>query len=117
MKSSIGLMDKEAFSEAVYDVVKHIPKGRATNYGSIAKAIGYPQLSRKVGKVLSECPQDENIPAHRVVNSRGMLSGRDGFETPDRMQQLLEEEGIGVSDNKIDNWEKVYWDPLKEIEV
>lgn len=110
------ILDKEGFRKAVYDIVKLIPAGRATSYGAIARAVGYSNMSRMVGAVMGNC-RDEKIPAHRVVNSQGCLSGRFAFETPQKMQELLEAEGIKVKDNKICNWKKVYWNPLEEIQL
>jgi len=110
------ILDKESFREAVYDVVRLVPSGRATSYGAIAKAIGYPNMSRMVGAVMGGC-QEKEVPAHRVVNSQGYLSGRFAFETPGKMQKLLEDEGIRVKENKICNWKKIYWNPLEEIKL
>lgn len=110
------ILDKESFKKAVYDIVRLIPLGRATSYGAIAKAVGYPNMSRMVGAIMGDC-SEEKIPAYRVVNSQGYLSGRFAFETPTRMQELLEAENIKVKDNKICNWRKVYWNPLQEIKL
>lgn len=107
--------EKEGFIEAVYEIVKTIPAGRATSYGAIARASGYFNLSRMVGKVMSECDSKRTgVPAHRVVNSQGILSGHEAFGG-DTMQKLLEAEGIIVVNNKIKNWSKVFWDPMEEI--
>lgn len=109
---------KESLSDAVYDIVRSIPYGRASSYGAIAKAIGYPDMSRLVGRIMGECDSRETgIPAHRVVNSQGVLSGKDCFETPTKMQELLEAEGIKVVNNRIQNWKTVFWNPLNEIEL
>ncbi|HCC51396.1 MAG TPA: cysteine methyltransferase [Porphyromonadaceae bacterium] len=110
--------DKEALAQAVYDIVIQVPPGRATSYGAIAKAIGYPNLSRMVGRIMKNSSDYcKNLPAHRVVNSQGLLSGKDGFEHSGQMQQLLEQEGITVKGNKINNWKNVFWDPMKEIQL
>lgn len=107
---------KESLSEAVYEIVKRIPEGRATSYGAIAKAVGYPNMSRLIGRIMGECHSDEtHIPAHRVVNSQGILSGKDCFATPTKMQELLEAEGVKVKNDKIQNWKTIFWDPLDEI--
>ena len=111
-----GKLDTEEFRLLVFQVVCLIPRGRATSYGVIARSIGYPTLSRMVGRVLANATEND-IPAHRVVNSQGCLSGKDAFETPDRMQNLLESEGITVENNRIKNWEKVFWDPVIEISI
>jgi methylated-DNA-protein-cysteine methyltransferase-like protein len=109
-------VEKESFKQAIYEIVKTIPKGRATSYGAIAKAVGYPHLSRMVGKVMGECDsRNSGIPAHRVVNSQGILSAKDAFGTSGEMQQLLESEGVTVVNDRIRNWKTVFWDPLKEI--
>lgn len=105
--------NREAFYTAVYDIVVQIPAGRACSYGAIAKAIGYPQHSRMVGQAMKTCPKD--LPAYRVVNNQGILSGKDCFEYPEKMQQLLEAEGIQISNNRIKDWKKVFWNPIDEI--
>ncbi len=109
---------KEQLSEAVYEIVRRIPPGRATSYGAIAKAIGYPNMSRMVGHIMGECNSDEtHIPAHRVVNSQGVLSAKDSFATPTRMQELLEQEGTTVINDRIKNWKNIFWNPLEEISL
>jgi methylated-DNA-protein-cysteine methyltransferase-like protein len=111
-------IDKDRFRKAVYDVVCCIPRGRATSYGAIAKAIGYPNMSRLVGNVMGECDSlTSHIPAHRVVNSQGVLSAKAVFGNPLGMQSLLEQEGITVLNNTIVNWKTVFWDPLSEINI
>lgn len=109
--------DKDTFTRAVYEIVCMIPAGRATSYGAIARAANYPNRSRLVGKILSQCPQDENIPAHRVVNSNGFLSGLNAFGNSGEMRQLLEAEGIIVFHNRIKNWKDIFWDPVQEINL
>ncbi len=109
-------LNTEDFSSLVFQVVLLIPKGRATSYGAIAHAIGYPTLSRMVGRVLANA-SEENVLAHRVVNSQGVLSGKDAFSTPTMMQELLESEGVVVENNRIKNWEKVFWNPLSELNL
>lgn len=110
--------NKNDFVQAIHQVVRTIPRGRATSYGAIAKAIGYPNMSRMVGRVMSQCDSSvSGIPAHRVVNSQGQLSGCAAFGSGYEMQQLLEQEGIVVHDNRIRNWKTVFWDPLNEISL
>lgn len=109
-------LDKEDFRQAVYEVVRHIPYGRATSYGAVARAIGYSNMSRLVGKMMGSCPPDNDIPAHRVVNSQGILSGREAFGNADQMQRLLEAEGIKVVNNRIRNWKKIFWNPIEELQ-
>jgi methylated-DNA-protein-cysteine methyltransferase related protein len=111
-------IDRADFQQAVYDVVRSIPRGRATSYGAIAEAIGFPNHSRLVGKVMNGCSStDEHIPAHRVVNSQGKLVGGGSFSTPDQMKQLLQSEGIEVSENRIRNWKNVFWNPMEELKM
>lgn len=111
-------VDKEVLTQAVYDIVRTIPHGRATSYGAIAKATGYYNLSRMVGRIMSECNSSiTNIPAHRVVNSQGVLSGKDAFGSSNEMQKLLESEGVVIINNKIRNWRTVFWNPLEEISI
>lgn len=111
-------IDKKILTQAVYDIVRRIPVGRATSYGAIAKAIGYPNMPRLVGKIMGECASDETgLPAHRVVNSQGNLSGKAAFTGSKSMQSLLEAEGISVVNDKIVNWKKVFWNPIDEIEI
>ncbi len=101
---------------AVYDIVNLIPCCRATSYGAIAKAVGYPNWSRKVGKIMSECNSFETgIPAHRVVNSQGILTASKAFGGNGEMQKILESEGVEVVNNRIKNWKQVFWDPMKEL--
>jgi len=105
--------ERENFAKAVYEIVKLIPEGRATSYGAIAKAAGYPNMSRLTGKVLSEADcLSSGIPAHRVVNSQGMLSAKDSF---DDLISMLQSEGITVKNDRISDWKKVFWNPLEEI--
>lgn len=111
-------IDKDSFRQAVYDVVCTIPTGRATSYGAIAKAIGYPNFSRMVGHVMAACNSEEtSIPAHRVVNSQGILSGKDAFGCANEMQRTLEREGVEVKNDRIVNWKKVFWNPMTEINL
>ncbi len=108
--------DINQLQQAVYEIVKLIPSGRATSYGAIAKAVGFPNLSRLVGRIMSQCDSEvSHIPAHRVVNSSGILSAKDSFGAPGRMQRLLELEGIVVINDRIQNWKKIFWNPLEEL--
>ena len=109
-------MDRNDFTQAVYDIVACIPYGRATSYGAIARAIGHPNRSRMVGHVMSGCEgHGVTLPAHRVVNSQGVLSGKESFGASGEMQQRLEAEGIVVVNDKIRHWKSVFWDPLQEL--
>ncbi|MEN9884250.1 MAG: hypothetical protein RLZZ420_1467 [Bacteroidota bacterium] len=104
------------FFEDVFAVVRLIPPGRVTNYGSIAKYLGTGLSSRMVGWAMNASHQSaEYVPAHRVVNRNGMLSGKHHFETPTAMQEKLEEEGIVIRDDQVVDFRTIYWDPEKEL--
>lgn len=104
------------FYEQVYQVVRLIPSGRVTSYGAIAAYLGSKQSSRMVGWAMnnSHC-QQEYVPAHRVVNRNGLLTGKRHFDGPSAMQQLLESEGIQIENNQILNLKEVFWDPTVEL--
>lgn len=105
------------FFQAVYDLARLIPEGRVTSYGAIARALGTRSGSRMVGWAMSASHAAiPPVPAHRVVNSAGLLTGKDHFETPTRMQELLEAEGIEVKENKVVRFGTLYWDPMVEID-
>jgi len=104
------------FFERVYDVVRCIPPGRVTSYGAIARFIGSPQSSRMVGWAMNAAhSQSEDIPAHRVVNRNGLLTGKHHFRHENLMQELLESEGIVIEDDRIIFFKKHFWDPYKEL--
>jgi len=103
-----------SFFERVYAVVRLVPFGRVTSYGAIAKYLGAARSARMVGYAMNASHQ-KNVPAHRVVNRKGLLTGKHHFEGSNLMQQLLENEGIVVIENQIQNLESVYWDPSKEL--
>jgi methylated-DNA-protein-cysteine methyltransferase-like protein len=107
-------MDKTSFFQDVYDVVKLIPEGRVTSYGAIAEYLGTASSARMVGWALNSS-FGKDIPAHRVVNRNGLLTGKKYFGHPDRMQELLEREGIRVRDNQIMEFDRLFWDPRKEL--
>jgi methylated-DNA-protein-cysteine methyltransferase-like protein len=101
-----------SFFEKVYRVVRRIPKGRVTSYGAIASYIGSAGSSRMAGWAMNASHAQKNsVPAHRVVNRNGMLTGKHHFGGPDVMQQLLESEGVEIEDNQVVNFEKLFWDP------
>jgi methylated-DNA-protein-cysteine methyltransferase-like protein len=102
------------FFERVYEIVSQIPEGKVTSYGAIAKVLGTARSARMVGWAMNASHNREDVPAHRVVNRKGLLSGKHHFEGTNLMQQLLENEGIQVVDNQIVDFEKVFW--LPEIE-
>jgi len=110
-------MDKhEGFFEKVFQVVKEIPYGRVSSYGAIAEYLGSKGSSRMVGWAMNASHSTtQNIPAHRVVNRIGMLSGKHHFGGPEVMHQLLESEGIAVEADKILEFEKYFWDPKLEL--
>ena len=100
------------FFNLVYDVTRKIPEGRVTTYGAIARCIGSPGASRMVGWALNNCHSfHEYIPAHRVVNRNGHLTGKHHFRHPDLMQELLESEGIQVVNDQIVNFKEKFWEP------
>src|SRR5438128_443164 len=104
------------FFENVWDVVKQIPEGRVTTYGAIANYLGTKSSARMVGYALNTGFSGKPvIPAQRVVNRNGMLSGKVHFATPTLMEELLQKEGISVEKDKIVNFEKVFWDPNVEL--
>mgnify|MGYP000433386768 CR=1 FL=1 len=106
------------FFQSVFDIVRLIPEGRATNYGAIAKALSTPRSSRMVGWAMNAAhSQEEYVPAHRVVNRNGLLTGKMHFNPPEKMQEELEKEGIEVKEDKIVNFKEVFWDPNTELEL
>ncbi len=105
------------FFKLVFEVVKLIPKGRVTSYGAIAAYLGAKKSSRVVGYAMNASHSIPGIPAHRVVNRIGMLTGKMHFDTPDRMQELLESEGIKVEKDIIINFHELFWDPTIELEL
>ena len=104
----------DGFFAKVYRITAQIPYGRVTSYGAIAKFLGTPRSARMVGWALNGSDK-ENVPAHRVVNRNGLLSGKHHFQGTNLMQQLLESEGIEVIDNKVSDFDKHFWDPNKEL--
>jgi methylated-DNA-protein-cysteine methyltransferase-like protein len=110
------LTNKHSFFEDVWDVARYIPKGRVTSYGAIANYLGTKMSARMVGWAMSAASNVKpKVPAHRVVNRNGMLSGKMHFATPDRMQQQLEKEGIEVKKDKVVQFDELFWDPAKEL--
>ena len=106
------------FFENVYKIVRLIPKGRVTNYGAIAKALGTAKSSRMVGWAMNSAHnQSPSVPAHRVVNRNGLLTGKNAFATPTLMQELLEKENIKITQDKIIDFKKIFWDPVLEIKI
>jgi methylated-DNA-protein-cysteine methyltransferase-like protein len=103
------------FFENVHAVAKLIPKGRVTSYGAIARYLGTGMSARMVGWAMNATHLDKKIPAHRVVNSAGLLTGKHHFETPRTMQDRLQKEGVRVKQDKVQDFEKKFWDPAKEL--
>jgi methylated-DNA-protein-cysteine methyltransferase-like protein len=99
------------FFERVYEIARQIPEGKVTSYGAIAKALGIGRSARMVGWAMNASHNREDIPAHRVVNRIGLLSGKHHFAGTNLMQQLLENEGVKVVNNQIVNFEKHFWMP------
>ena len=108
-------MQEDGFFQKVYEVTKQVPFGRVTSYGSIAKFLGTPRSARMVGWALNASHLDDSIPAHRVVNRQGLLSGKHHFKGSNLMQQLLENENIQVENNRIVSFKDVFWDPNIEL--
>ena len=107
---------EDSFFERVYAVAREIPKGRVTSYGAIAACLGSKLSARMVGWAMNGAHSVRPaVPAHRVVNRQGMLSGKHHFTPPGRMQQLLEKEGIMVQDDQVQHFDKLFWDPAKEL--
>jgi len=106
----------ESFFEMVYDVARQIPKGRVTSYGAIAACLGTKLSARMVGWAMNGAGRIKpKIPAHRVVNRIGVLSGKHHFSPPGSMEKRLKKEGIRVKNDQVVDFEKLFWDPLKEL--
>ncbi|WP_298246087.1 MGMT family protein [uncultured Christiangramia sp.] len=108
------MKDNSGFFDRVYEVCRQIPKGRVTSYGAIAKSLGAARSARMVGWAMNNS-HDKNVPAHRVVNRNGMLSGKHHFSGTNAMQQLLEAEGVEVKELQVVNFKELFWDPMKEL--
>lgn len=106
----------KSFYDKVYDLVRQIPEGKVTSYGAIAAYLGRKGSARLVGYAMNNSHSLEDVPAHRVVNRKGLLTGRYHFSPPSLMQQLLENEGITIEDDQILNFKQVFWDPMMELE-
>jgi methylated-DNA-protein-cysteine methyltransferase-like protein len=107
---------KQDFFEAVWELVRQIPEGRVTSYGAIAKALGSGKSSRIVGYAMNASHiAIPPVPAHRVLNRNGLLTGKAHFATPALMQELLESENIEVNENKVVRFRELFWDPVKEL--
>jgi methylated-DNA-protein-cysteine methyltransferase-like protein len=108
--------DKENIYETIYAVVRSVPHGRVTSYGAVAASIGVKSGARLVGYAMNMCHGVKpKVPAHRVVNRNGMLTGKHHFATPTEMEQLLKKEGIVVKDDKVVRFVELFWDPAVEM--
>ena len=106
----------ENFFELVYEVARQIPKGRITSYGAIAACLGTKSSARMVGWAMNGATRIKpKVPAHRVVNRLGILSGKAHFSPPGNMEKLLKKEGIKVKNDQVVDFEKLFWDPVKEL--
>ncbi|HEY9364022.1 MAG TPA: MGMT family protein [Chitinophagaceae bacterium] len=107
---------EDGFFNLVYEVVRQVPKGRVTSFGAIAASLGTKLSARMVGWAMNGAHLVKpKVPAHRVVNRQGLLTGKHHFNPPEKMQQLLEKEGVQVEEDKVINFSKVFWDPSKEL--
>lgn len=111
------MTNQSTFFDDVYEVVKLIPKGRVTSYGAIAKYLGSAKSSRLVGYAMNAAHALPDVPAQRVVNRNGLLTGKHHFATQTRMQELLEADGIMVKDDQVVDFEKRFWDPMVELSI
>jgi len=106
----------ENFFELVFEVARQIPKGRVTSYGAIAACLGTKSSARMVGWAMNGCRNVRpKVPAHRVVNRLGILSGKHHFDDPEQMEKLLKKEGVKVKNDTVVDFEKIFWDPGKEL--
>jgi methylated-DNA-protein-cysteine methyltransferase-like protein len=114
----IKLSEENAdFFDRVYQVVKLIPKGRVTSYGAIANYLGTKRSSRMVGWAMNAAHSNPEIPAHRVVNRQGLLTGKMHFETPTTMENRLKSEGISIINDQIQDFKTLFWDPMIELKL
>ena len=109
--------NKRDFFQLVYQVVRLIPAGRVTSYGAIANYLGTKKSSRMVGWAMNASHGIKDVPAHRVVNRMGLLTGKMHFETPEKMEELLILEGIMVENNQVIDFIKRFWDPILELNL
>lgn len=106
---------RENFFADVFDIVRLVPEGRVTTYGAIAQCLGLKSGARMVGWAMNASHGEKGVPAHRVVNRNGLLTGRHQFETPTTMEKRLKKEGIKVVKNQIADFDKLFWDPAEKI--
>jgi methylated-DNA-protein-cysteine methyltransferase-like protein len=103
------------FFDSVYQVVRMVPYGRVTSYGAIAKYLSTPKSSRVVGWAMNAAHSIPDVPAHRVVNRNGLLTGKMHFSSPNEMQLLLEKEGVSIINDQVQNFKTLFWDPSLEL--
>jgi methylated-DNA-protein-cysteine methyltransferase-like protein len=109
------MVTESSFFTKVYTVVQLVPEGKVTTYGAIAKYLGSPQSSRMVCWAMNAAHSHPDVPAHRVVNRKGLLTGKHHFGGGNIMKQLLENEGIKVIQDQIQNFEDYFWDPIEHL--
>jgi len=110
------MTEDKGFFQRVFEVVRKIPYGRVTSYGAIARYLGAPGAARMVGWAMNQShTSSEYVPAHRVVNRKGLLTGKHHFEGSELMQELLENEGAVIEDLRIINLKELFWDPIEEL--
>ncbi len=110
--------NRESFYESVFEIVRAIPKGRVTSYGAIAAALGARASSRMVVYAMNVAGAARpKVPAHRVVNSKGLLTGRHHFSPPEKMEELLRKEGVTVEQHQVKDFKNKFWDPSKELAI
>ena len=111
-------MQQQDFFQMVYEVARLIPKGRVSTYGAIANYLGVKRSARMVGWAMNKChTHPKKVPAHRVINRKGLLTGKHHFHPPEKMQMLLEKEGIKVIKDQVQDFDQHFWDPMKELEI
>jgi len=108
-------MDNSGFFDKVYEIVKRIPRGRVSSYGAIARYLGSGGSARMVGWAMNNASKIEDVPAHRVVNRNGLLSGKHHFPGTSAMQQMLEEEGVEIREDQVVQFKSLFWDPSEEL--
>ncbi len=107
---------EDSFFDLVHQVARQIPRGRVTSYGAIAACLGTRLSARMVGWAMNACHTAKKpVPAHRVVNSKGLLTGKQHFDPPSQMEKLLKKEGVKVKDDKIVDFKNLFWDPAGEL--
>ena len=116
LNSKISEKNKDFFDQ-VYQVVRLIPAGKVSSYGAVARYLGSARGARMVGWAMNACMNRNDVPAHRVVNRLGILSGKMHFITPETMEERLRSEGIVVENDKIQSFDEVYWDPSIELKL